>query len=98
MLLTMAHMAAIAGSHVQHSYGYDRAYPAGPSTQYLSTLVPNTIKSMDFGTRNLKYWVFGHSGLDNVWSCCMQRYLRLVILQLKHMAEVFSEQVLSLSI
>ena len=36
----------------------------GPSTQYLRTLVPNTIaiKSMVFGTRNLKYWVLGTSG------------------------------------
>ena len=36
----------------------------GPSTQYLRTLVPNTIKSMVFGTRDLKYWVFGPSGVS----------------------------------
>ena len=30
-------------------------YPEGPSTQYLRTLVPNTIKGMVFGTRDLKY-------------------------------------------
>ena len=40
-------------------------YPEGPSTQYLRTLVPNTIKSKVFGTRNLKYWVLGPSGLIN---------------------------------
>ena len=37
------------------------AHIEGPSTQYLRTLVPNTIKSMVFGTRNLKYWVLGPS-------------------------------------
>ena len=36
--------------------------PQGPSTQYLRSLVPNTIKSMVFGTRNLNYWVLGPSG------------------------------------
>ena len=39
------------------------SFPKGPSTQYLRSLVPNTIKSMVFGTRNLKYWVLGPSGL-----------------------------------
>ena len=28
-------------------------YPGGPSTQYLRTLVPNTIPLVDLGTRNL---------------------------------------------
>ena len=37
--------------------------PEGPSTQYLRSLVPNTIKSMVFGTRNLKYWLLGPSGM-----------------------------------
>ena len=37
--------------------------PEGPSTQYLRTLVPNTNKGMVFGTRNLKYWVLGPSGI-----------------------------------
>ena len=36
--------------------------PEGPSTQYLRPLVPNTIKSMVFGTRVLKCWVLGPSG------------------------------------
>ena len=36
--------------------------PEGPSTQYLSSLVPNTIQSMVFGTRSLKYWLLGPSG------------------------------------
>ena len=36
--------------------------PEGPSTQSLSTLVPNTIKSMVFGIRDHEYWVFGPSG------------------------------------
>ena len=36
--------------------------PEGPSTQYLWTLVPNTIKGMVFGTRDLKHWVLGPSG------------------------------------
>ena len=35
----------------------------GPSTQYLRTLVPNSILLMVFGTRVLKYWVLGPSGL-----------------------------------
>ena len=34
----------------------------GPSTQDSLTLVPNTIKSMVFGARDLKYWVLGPSG------------------------------------
>ena len=36
----------------------------GPSTQYVyvRTLVPNTIKTMVFGTRDLNYWVLGPSG------------------------------------
>ena len=38
------------------------SYTEGPSTQYLRSLVPNTIKSMVFGTRKLKYWVLGPSG------------------------------------
>ena len=36
----------------------------GPSTQYSGTLVSRTIKSMVLGTRNLKYWALGPSGLD----------------------------------
>ena len=36
--------------------------PEGPSTQYLRTLVPNTIKGMVFGTRDLRYWVLRPSG------------------------------------
>ena len=36
--------------------------PEGPSTQHLRSLVSNTIQSMIFGTRNLKYWVLGPSG------------------------------------
>ena len=39
-------------------------FPEAPSTQCFSSLVPNTIKSMVFGTRNLKYWVLGLSGID----------------------------------
>ena len=40
-----------------------RDNPEGPSTQYLRSLVPNTITGMVFGTRNLKYWRIGSSGL-----------------------------------
>ena len=36
--------------------------PEGPSTQYSRPLLPNTIKSMVFGTRNLKHLVFGPLG------------------------------------
>ena len=36
----------------------------GPSTQYLRSLVPNTIKGMVFATRVLKYWVLGPSGSE----------------------------------
>ena len=39
----------------------------GASTQYLRTLVSNTIKGMVLGTRILKYWVLGPSGLVT-WS------------------------------
>ena len=35
--------------------------PEGPSTQYLRSLVPKTILLMEFGTRDLEYWVFGPS-------------------------------------
>ena len=40
-------------------------YPKGPSpsTQYLRTLAPKTPKSMVLGTRDLKYWVLGPSGM-----------------------------------
>ena len=31
--------------------------PEGPSTQYSRFLAPETILAMDFGARNLKYWV-----------------------------------------
>ena len=40
------------------------AYLEGPSTQYLRTLVPKATEGMFFGTRVLKYWVLGPSGLD----------------------------------
>ena len=40
--------------------------PEGPSTQYLRILVPNTIRSMVFGARDLKYWLPGPSG--NIFS------------------------------
>ena len=40
-------------------------FPEGPSTQYLRTLVPNTIPLVDFGTRVLKYWVLGPSGIHS---------------------------------
>ena len=33
------------------------SFPEGPKTQYLRSLVPNTIQGMAFGTRDLKYWV-----------------------------------------
>ena len=38
------------------------ANPGRPSTQYLRTLVLETILSMAFGTRVRKYWVLGPSG------------------------------------
>ena len=40
------------------------ASPDGPSTLYLRTLVPNTIKSMVVGARDLKYCVLGSSGFS----------------------------------
>ena len=40
------------------------SFPEGPSTQYLSFLVPNTVKTMVFGTRNPKYCVLGPLGID----------------------------------
>ena len=38
-------------------------YLEGPSTQHLRTLVPKAINGMVFGTRVLKHWVLGPSGL-----------------------------------
>ena len=45
---------------------YSCTIPEGPSSQYLRTLVPNTIKGMVFGTRVLKYWVLGPSKYINM--------------------------------
>ena len=42
----------------------ERRNPEGPSTHFLRFLVPNTLKGMVFGTRNLKYWVLGLWELD----------------------------------
>ena len=42
------------------------ACPEGPSTQCLRLLVPKTIPLMLLGTRILKYWVLGPSGIDHV--------------------------------
>ena len=36
--------------------------PQGRSTQYLRTLVPKTIKGMDFGTKDPTCWVLGPLG------------------------------------
>ena len=67
----------------------DLAYPEGPSTQCLMTLVPNTIQSMVFGARDLKYWVLGPSGIDRTPQfheagqtrrtrpCCTQSFLQV---------------------
>ena len=57
-------------------YGCCCPYPEGPSTQYSRTLVPKTMKGMVFGTRDLKYWVLGPSGLhsrntDNDTGACI---------------------------
>ena len=41
------------------------SYPEGPSTQHLRTLVPKTSKGMVVGTRVLKSWVLGPSGLTS---------------------------------
>ena len=43
----------------------DMKDPEGPSIQYLRLLVSKTILFMAFGTRDLKYWVLGPSGVDN---------------------------------
>ena len=37
--------------------------PEGPSTQYSRAPVPKTSKGMVFGTRDLKCWVLGPSGI-----------------------------------
>ena len=37
--------------------------PEGPSTQYLRTVVPNTMQGMVFGIRDLKYCVLGPLGM-----------------------------------
>ena len=47
--------------------GCARTNPEGPSTKYLRSLVPNTITSMVFGTRNLKDWVLGPSGKGSLF-------------------------------
>ena len=41
--------------------------PEDPSTIYLRTLVPNTIKDMVIGTREIKHWVLGPSGLSKLF-------------------------------
>ena len=43
---------------------HDLWYAPCLGPQYVRSLVPNTMKSMAFGTRNLKYWVLGPSGLE----------------------------------
>ena len=42
-------------------------FPEGPSTQYWRTLVPNAIPLMAFGTRVLKRWLLGLSGIQPIW-------------------------------
>ena len=37
-------------------------FPEGPSTHYSRTPVPNSIKGIVFGTRDLMYWVLGPLG------------------------------------
>ena len=49
---------------MNHKMGAIYHIPEGPSTQYLRTMVPNTIKRMAFGTRVLKYWLLGPSGIS----------------------------------
>ena len=39
--------------HAVSEYNPTMVYPAGPSTQYLGSLVPSTIKGVVFGTRDL---------------------------------------------
>ena len=48
-----------------HKEGPKITNPEGPSTQYLRTLIPNTIKGIVFRTRVLKDWVLGASGESN---------------------------------
>ena len=51
---------------------YGSGYNTGPSlilgasTQYLRTLVPKTRPLVVFGSRDLKYWVLGPSGLEMI--------------------------------
>ena len=47
--------------YLAHPFGRIQS-PEGPSTQYVRSLVPDTIKGMVFGTRNRKYWVLGPCG------------------------------------
>ena len=44
---------------VQHNL---KLHPESPSTRYLRLLVPETVLSMVFGTRQLKSWLLGPSG------------------------------------
>ena len=44
----------------------------GPSNQYSRSLVPDTTKGMVFGTRNLKCWVLGPSGIG-AFTCGTER-------------------------
>ena len=46
-------------------FTYNHKNPAGPSTQYLRTLVPKAFKGMAFGTRVLR-WGLGPSGEVNL--------------------------------
>ena len=53
----------------------EHVYPEGPSTQCFRTLVLKTIPFMVFGTRVLKYWVLGPSGILGVVTHRMPWYL-----------------------
>ena len=54
------------------------SFPRGsyPSTQYLRLLVPKTITSMVFGTRDLKYWVLGPLGLICTFSISPSEWVK----------------------
>ena len=55
-------------SRAEHAPRLMFCLPCNPnqtSTQYLRTLVPQTIPLMVFGTRVLKYWVLGPSRNPN---------------------------------
>ena len=58
----------LARAPVNNSFPPNTTSLEGSGTQFLRALVSNTFQSMVFGTRNLKCWVLGPSGITRLLS------------------------------